>query len=113
MKGENILYNDLVPNSLEEPGTGVKSHRNLYLDRRSDKMAARYYYHSVICRLRYDDCLLHLSSEFDLEPDTIIGYIKKRLSFVNSMIKHKMTSAELRRKYPFYDWSGRGYSTAS
>lgn len=114
MKGENILYNSVVPSSLTSIGTGgIKSQRNTYLDRRSDAMAARYYYHSNICRLRYDDCLVALSMEFFLEPDTIIGWLKKRVSLVNKMVKTQVAVAELRRSYPYYDWSGRPYELSS
>ena len=70
-------------------------------------MASRYYYHATICRLRYDDCLLNLSEEFFLEPETIVGWLQKRLGFVNSMVSRKVTAAELRRSYPYFDWSGR------
>jgi hypothetical protein len=107
MKGEQTLYNNLVPSSLTEIAGGKKSRRNSYLEKRNDAMATRYYYHSTICRLRYDDCLLALSTEFFLEPDTIIGRLKQRISYVNLMVKKRVTSAELRRLYPYFDWTAR------
>lgn len=113
MKGENSLYKNVVPNSLTKNKGGKKSQRNTYLDRRSDAMACRYYYHSTICRLRYDDCLLSLSLEFNLEPDTIIGYLQKRLGYVNSMVRKETSSKELSVKFPWYDWSGKPYALVS
>lgn len=107
MKGENILYNNVVPSSIAEQENGGQNQRINHLDRRSDKIASRYYYHSTICRLRYDDCLMNLRSEFDLETDTLIGYLKKRLGFLNSLVNRKVTTAQLRRTYPYYDWSGK------
>lgn len=113
MKGENTLYKSVVPSSLTQLKGGKKSQRNTYLDRRSDAMACRYYYHSTICRLRYDDCLLSLSMEFNLEPDTIIGYLQKRLGYVNSMVRKETPTSELRQQYPWFDWSGKPYSLVS
>ncbi|UAB84989.1 hypothetical protein INR75_02870 [Zunongwangia sp. SCSIO 43204] len=107
MKGKNSLYNNLVPNSLEVLDSGERSQRNTYLNQRTDAMACRYYYHATICRLRYDDCLLHLAAEFFLEPDTIIGYLKKRQGYCNNLVTKQITALELRKKYPFFDWSGR------
>lgn len=107
MKGENILYNNVVPNSLSNLEGGVKSQRNTYLEKRTDAMACRFYYHSTICRLRYDDCLFYLSNEFYLEPDTIVGWLKQRVSLVNNLVNKKVSTAILRRRYPHFDWSGR------
>ena len=107
MKGETSLYNNLVPSSLSRMDSGERSQRNTYLNQRTDAMACRYYYHATICRLRYDDCLLNLAGEFFLEPDTIIGYLKKRQGYCNNLVSKQVSTAELRRKYPFFDWSGR------
>lgn len=105
MKGENILYNNIVPSSLGEQDGGTKSQRNSYLEKRSDAMACRYYYHATIRRRRYDDCLMDLSGEFFLAPETIIDRLKQRVGFVNALVNKKITTAELRRRYPHFDWS--------
>ena len=107
MKGENILYNNVVPSSLEELDDGAKGQRNTYLDKRSDAMACRFYYHATICRLRYDDTLLNLSMEFFLEPDTIVGWLKQRSAFLNNLAHKQITTSVLRRRYPHFDWSSR------
>ena len=107
MKGENSLYKSIVPSSLANLESGVKSQRNTFLEQRSDAMACRYYYHATICRLRYDDCLLNLSAEFFLAPETIIEWLKQRMAFVNRLVDNQIKTSELRQKYPFYDWSGR------
>ncbi len=100
-----------MPSSLANLEGGVQSQRNTYLDKRSDAMAFRYYYHATICRLRYDDCLYELSNEFFLEPETIVGYLKKRLGLVNSLVNKKTSPKQLRKQYPYFDWSVRATVT--
>ena len=104
-RGKQILYNPLVEKSLTT--TGSKSKRNTGIDDRRDVMAHRYYFHAVVNRLRYDDCLLNLKREFFLEPDTIVTELKKRLDLINQLIDDKITTAELRKKYSWYNWMSR------
>lgn len=103
MKGENLLYKNVVPSSLD----AVKSQRDSYLEQRTNAMAHRYYYHAHLCRLRYDDCLLALSAEFHLAPETIINYLKQRVGLVNSLADKQTAPAVLRQRYPYFDWSVR------
>ena len=106
MKGKQLLYNQIVSNSLPLI-EGERGQRNVYVEKHRDKIASRYYYHATICRLRYDDCLLALSEEFSLTTNTIIVNLKKRLAFINRLVQNETTTAELRRRYPYFDWSAR------
>lgn len=106
MKGKQLLYNTLVQPSLGQ-AQGEKGQRNAFLDRRHDAMACRYYYYANICRMRYDDCLMCLSNEFFLTPNAIVLNLKKRLAFINRLAQNETTTAELRRRYPYFDWSAR------
>ncbi len=103
--GKQLLYNSLVPSSITSDGE--VGQRNMYLERRHDKMACRYYYHATICRLRYDDSLLALSLEFDLGVNQIVNCLKKRLAYINRLVEKEITTSELRRLYPYMDWSCR------
>jgi len=104
MKGEKALHKDLIKTSIDitEPGRL----RNSLKSRFYDKMACRYYYLSNICRLRYDDCLLQLTLEFDITPTTIIKHLTKRLGMVTEMVENQVSPSELKKRYPWYDWSG-------
>ena len=103
-KGEHVLYTSVVSSSLpKEKGEFQK--QNMYLEQRHDTMACRYYYHASLCRLRYDDCLLQLSREFNLSTGTIVGYLKLRLYAINTMVEQEVTAQELRSRYPWFDWS--------
>lgn len=106
MKGEKLLYADMVKTSLPETkGTFQKQH--VYLEARHDVMAARYYYHSSICRMRYDDCLLQLSREFNLTTNTIVICLKLRLYKLNGMVENETTLQELKAAYPWFLWDGK------
>lgn len=104
-RGKQTLYNNIVPSST--PEVGEKGKRNIGLEDRRDAMAYRYYFYATISRLRYDDCLLNLSNEFFLQPDTIIKELQMRIALINQLVADKITTAELRKKYPFYNWMPR------
>ena len=104
-RGKQTLYNNIVQKSIAS--TGEKGQRNTSLDERRNAMAHRYYFHATINRLRYDDCLLNLSQEFFLQPDTIVKELLLRSDLISNLVKTKTTTAELRKLYPFYNWISR------
>lgn len=104
-KGKQLLYNTLVENSLTT--TGEKHQRNTGIEDRRDVMAHRYYFYANINRLRYDDCLLNLQKEFFLQPDTIVVELKLRLDLINQLIYDQITTAELRKKYNWFNWMSK------
>lgn len=103
-RGKQKLYNHLVESSVEQI-TGSQSKRNQCLEVRRDKMACRFYFHAVIRRLRYDDCLLNLHLEFDLMTNTIVKELETANDRINTLNSNKTTTAELRKMYPFYNWT--------
>ena len=105
MIGEQVLYRDVVPSSI--PQENSPATRNKYMDDRHNMMACRYYYLSIVLRWRYDDCLYQLSNEFSLSTKSATKYLRVRLSYINNMVERGTTTAELRRQYPWYDWSGK------
>jgi hypothetical protein len=106
MKGEKLLYADVVPTSLPN-AKGEFQKQHVYLESRHDVMAARYYYHSTICRMRYDDCLLQLSREFNLTTNTIVICLKLRLYKLNAMVERKTSIQDLKGNYPWLVWDGK------
>lgn len=103
MKGKHTLHNSTIVPSLL-PKEGKQHQRNTGIDKRRDAMAHRYYFHATICRLLYEDCLLALYNEFFLQPETIVNELQLRLDLINELVQNQITTAELRRKYPFYNW---------
>lgn len=104
-RGKKTLYNKLVSSAIADNPTPLK--RNTAIDDRRDVMAHRYYFHAIIQRLRYDDCLVALSREFFIQPDTIIKELHRRIDLINSLTENKTTTSELRRQYPWFNWVGR------
>ncbi len=101
LKGKQILYNTIVSPSPTESGE-VGKRKNI--DDKRDAMAHRYYFHAVINRLRYDDCLHNLSKEFFLQPNTIVKELQLRYDTITQLDNDAITTAELRKRYPFFNW---------
>lgn len=104
MKGENVLYKNTVQSSLPQGGHTKKGP---YQDDRLDMLACRFYYHTSICRLRYDDCLVQLEKEFCVSHRTITRLLKERLATINIMVEEQTKTGDLKKRYPWYDWSGK------
>lgn len=105
MRGENALYNDIIPNSITP--VGQKSKRNAFIEERDDALAHRYYYYANLCRFRYDDCLVNLSKEFFLSHNVIIQRLGRRTDTIKRLVSENVGHLELRRLYGYFSW-GRG-----
>lgn len=104
-RGKQKLYNTIVANSLPEPDSSHK--RNTGIDGRRDAMAHRYYFHATINRFRYDDCLVFLHQEFFLQPNTIVSELEQRFEVISALVKNKVTPVELKKLYPWFNWTPR------
>jgi hypothetical protein len=102
-RGKQILYNRLVPISVKP----AQKHRQKLVNRRNDALACRYYFHSNINRLRYDDCLNELSNEFYISTNSIVRCLMLRVDYIKQLSLKGITTAELRKMYPHYNWQGR------
>ncbi len=100
-RGKKILFNPIVSNLVIEID---KIGRNTGIEARRDAMAYRYYFHATINRYLYKDCLFYLSQEFYLQPNTIIKELLLRVNLINKLTINETSTAELRKKYPFYNW---------
>lgn len=92
------------------PEKGEFGKKNVYKEQHRDMLACRYYYHTTICRLRYDDCLVQLSREFGVAPTTVELHLKSRLSAINVMVEERTTAQELKKRYPWYNWDGKPFT---
>lgn len=82
-----------------------KSHRNVFIDRRDDALAARFYFYFHIKRLRYDDCLLNMESEFFITSRVISERLVLRADYMKELINRETQAADLRKLFPFYAWN--------
>lgn len=104
LRHERKLHKKIVPTSLPE-SKGKFQEQHLYYQNRNIKLAHRYYYYSVICRMLYVDCLVQLEREFDITANTIEQHLKRRETLIQQLAEAKVTAQSLRQKYPWLDWS--------
>jgi hypothetical protein len=81
--------------------------RNTLLDQRDDALAHRFYYHAVLCRLRYDDCLANLAAEFFIDPAYIVRRLALRMDMIHSLKQSKTSVRDLSRIYAHWNWATR------
>jgi hypothetical protein len=55
----------------------------------------------------YRDCLVQLEMEFDRSDRTIVNLLETRPAFIQKLVDNETTAAELKKRYPWYDWSYR------
>lgn len=79
------------------------------MEERHDAMACRYYYYANICGLNYIRSLEQLEREFYLSHNMIIKYLTDRIDYIQIMVDNQVTTSELRKRYPWFDWSTRIY----
>ena len=104
MRGKTALYDKVFPVSLPEQ-EGTKGHRNSRIEERDEALTHRYYFYGHLRRLRYDDCLIHLSDEFFLSTNVIIQRLALRTECLKQLIEVKTSCKELQDKYPYFNWS--------
>jgi hypothetical protein len=106
-RGRHTLHKNLIQGNLfPEEESGTPKHVERY-ERVKDKIACRYYYYAAICRMLYRDCLVQLEMEFDRSDRTIVNLLETRPAFIQKLVDNETTAAELKKRYPWYDWSYR------
>jgi len=104
MRGQQALYNDIFPSAIPET-LGSKSKRNTFTNERDIAMAHRFYYHANLLRSRYDDCLFALHQEFFMTPEAIVQCLGNKQELLRQLVADHATPQELKRKYPYFNWS--------
>lgn len=79
------------------------------LRQRGEALAARFYYHSHIKRLRYDDCLLNLEKEFFITNLYISQRLTARTELIKKLVDKKANKRGLKKQYPHYDWNLKSF----
>ena len=74
---------------------------------RDEKIFHRYYYHSRILQLKYEQVLKALSNEFDLSEAMLIKIVAKNTIRVKEIGDNKLTRQQLRKLYPFLSWNDK------
>ncbi len=101
MRGRKTLYQDLFIDKPTPSGDG----KRLYLDRRDEALAHRYYFYANIVGYSYEACLLRLEEEFYLSSRAIIQRLDQNMDVLKSLIKTAPKLSEIKQKYPYYTWA--------
>jgi hypothetical protein len=106
MRGRD-LFNDLI--QPDQPDVTVKENKRKgrssdLITKRDAKLIARYYYHAIFLRKRYDDVLSSLEEEFDISIGTIPQVIEKNATGIQQIKNEKPGKKDLMAKWPFFVW---------
>lgn len=105
MRGQHILFNDLVSPQIEKPKAEGIGRSKTLIARRNERLCYRYYYYIKLLEKHYPATIALLSEQFDLSEDRIIT----SLSLSSTVLKRIMqterpTRTQLAEKYPYLVW---------
>lgn len=81
-----------------------KTDRVERIKQRNMALVARWYYWTELKRLRTDDVLDNLCDEFFIEAQTVSRAVLDYDAYFRQLVDAKTTSAQLAKKYPFFNW---------
>ena len=79
--------------------------RGTFTSERDDALASRFYFHVVLCRKPYEDCLYELNKEFFLSPNVISQKLLQRSEYVKELAAIETSVTELRKQYANFNWT--------
>lgn len=91
--------------SISHAGDEAITGRKERINKRNRLLVARYYYHTEIRRLRFDDVIKVLCDhEFFVEYRTIANALVDYDDYFKELLNAKTTAKTLRKIYPSFDW---------
>jgi hypothetical protein len=94
MRGQRTLFDNLLP---DEKRVFKKGRSARLIERRDEFLMTRYFYHTEVKRLRYDDVLKVMSEdEFFIEPETVMNRLKCLADELKVRFQSKPTLAKLK-----------------
>lgn len=94
MRGQRRLFDNLI---IQDKGAAKKGRSGKLISRRDDLLAIRYYYHTEVKRLRFDDVLRVLSEdEFFIETQTILNRLACLGNSIKEIFKNKPSLSKLK-----------------
>ena len=104
-RGQQSLFTTLFPTSVTPSTDSDSKGERLFIDKRDDAIAYRYYFYVQIKRLRYDDCLLHLESDFFIGSRSIVMRLDSRKDLLKGLIKQDAKVNVLKKEFPQFNWN--------
>jgi hypothetical protein len=96
-------YFSAVKNEAETESVS-KGRSKALLNRRDNKLVARFYYYAIIRKLNYRDTIAALVQEFDICDRVVLDRLRHNQSFVDELFAHKPSVTELRKRFPYLRW---------
>ncbi len=90
--------------------TTPKGRSEVHINGRNEKLAARFYWYSVVIGLKFSRCLEQLEPEFDITQSRICDLLSEISDTVIIFERKNISVQELKNKYPFMNWQYLPYT---
>jgi hypothetical protein len=74
------------------------------INNRDRKLVLRYYYHTSICKTKYEETINNLVNEFDLAERTITDRLLLNNDTINELMKLHPNKNTLKKEVPYFSW---------
>jgi hypothetical protein len=106
MRGQQSLFANIFVDTAVKPVQKQRP-RNYYQPERNEALVHRYYFHAEINRMRFDDCIKQLESEFHITAPRIVAVLTQCTSNIQRLHDAKPSLKDLEKKFPWYAWKQR------
>lgn len=105
MRGQRTLFDELLTTETKARIAGDKQRpRNVLMPERNALLIHRYYYYFEICRMRFDDILKQLETEFFIVGGRIVVILTENDAQFRKVMNQKPDRAALEKIYPHINW---------
>ncbi len=95
-----FYFCDMLHSSPQSKGRSSK-----HIQNRNHKLAARFYWYSVILGLNFTRCLEELEQEFDITSARICDLLAECGDIITELERNHITVQQLKNRYTFLNWS--------
>lgn len=105
MRGQQLIFSNLIPVPVKEKQAGIGRNKEL-IARRNTKIIHRYYWYTQHQpqRLDYSYIIGELNKEFDISDFRIIIIMQENHAELKQVFATKPSIKDLQRKYPYLCW---------
>lgn len=90
----------MLQNSTQSKGRSSK-----HIQNRNHKLAARFYWYSVLLGLNFTRCLEELEQEFDITSARICDLLADCGDIITELERNNITVQQLKSRYTFLNWN--------
>lgn len=84
--------------------TTSKGRSETHINGRNEKLAARFYWYSVVIGLKFSRCLEFLEPEFDITQSRICDLLSENADTVTLYERKNLSVQDLKIRFPFLNW---------